>query len=424
MPHGTFSSLLNNLRKNQYLQYGNAVDKLQAHGKIPIMITRTLGARLTEIAEKYPIIGILGPRQSGKTTLARALFPNYGYVSLESLDNRKEAIEDPRNFLSAHKPPVILDELQNTPDIFSYLQESVDLSGKTGEYVITGSQNFTLNEKISQTLAGRIYLTQLPTLTLTELANANVTFDNWQDYVFRGSYPRVYDKNLTPQQWYPSYVQTYLERDVRDLKNVASLTEFQTFLKFCAGRGGQELVLTSISEQMGLSHNTIKAWISVLEASQLIHLLKPYYRNLNKRLVKMPKLYFMDTGLMIHLLGITSPDQLETHPLKGNIFGNLVISEILKSKTNLGQVELGYYMRDRNGNEVDYVQEKRGELFYTEIKAAKTFTTDFLKGINYWSGIEVAAQPTNFVVYAGDGNKTISGTNIVNWKNLSQIINL
>lgn len=388
------------------------------------MITRTLSARLLEIAEKYPIIGILGPRQSGKTTLARDLFPNYDYVSLESLDNREEAINDPRSFLSAHKPPVILDELQNTPDIFSYLQEVVDLSGKTGQYVITGSQNFTLNEKISQTLSGRIYLAQLPTLTLTELANANITYDDWQDYAFKGSYPRVYDKNLTPQQWYPSYIQTYLERDVRDLKNVTDLTEFQTFLKFCAGRGGQELVVTSISDQMGLSPNTIKAWISILEASQLVHLLRPYYRNLNKRLVKMPKLYFMDTGLMIFLLGITAPDQLETHPLKGNIFENLVVSEILKSKTNLGQTDLGYFVRDRNGNEVDYVQEKRGELFYTEIKAAKTFAPDFLKGINYWSAIETATQPNNSVVYAGEGNKTISGVNIVNWKNLDPIINL
>ncbi|OGC51661.1 hypothetical protein A2709_03145 [candidate division WWE3 bacterium RIFCSPHIGHO2_01_FULL_43_9] len=386
------------------------------------MITRTLGLILPEMSKKYPIVGIMGPRQSGKTTLAKALFPDYSYVSIESPDTRKEAINDPRSFLSVHKPPVIFDELQNAPEIFSYLQEIVDTSGKTGQYVITGSQNFVLNEKISQTLAGRIYLAQLPTLTLTELAGANITYDNWEDYAIKGSYPRVYDKDLTPEQWYPGYIQTYLERDMRDLKNVADLIQFQTFMGFCAGRGGQELVITSIADQMGLSHNTIKAWLGLLEISQLVHLLGPYYKNLNKRLVKMPKLYFMDTGLMVYLLGISTADQLRQHPLRGSIFENLVASEILKSKANLGQMDRSYYIRDRNGNEVDYVEDRAGELVFTEIKASKTFSMDFLRGINYWKDITGMKEAKSFVVYTGEGNKSTKGTNIVNWKELDPII--
>lgn len=388
------------------------------------MITRKLAQIIQDTFKKFPILGIMGPRQSGKTTLAKALFPNFNYINLENPDDRATALTDPRGFLSLHKPPIIFDEIQNTPLLFSYLQELVDTGGKNEQYIITGSQNFVLNQKISQTLAGRIYLVQLPTLTLSELEGAGIYFDDWHTYAFRGSYPRVWKEDLTPAQWYPSYVQTYLERDVRDLKNIVDLKDFQTFMGFCAGRGGQELVLSSIAGEMGISHNTVKAWLSVLEASHLIYLLKPYYKNLNKRLVKTPKLYFLDTGLMLYLLNITSSDQLNNHPLRGNIFENLVVSEILKSKTNLGYTNLGYYIRDRNGNKVDYAQEKGGILSLTEIKASQTFSTDFLKGIRYWSGFEPTAINNSFVVFAGNQEALIEGVKVVNFKNLDQIINL
>ena len=387
------------------------------------MITRNLGQRLLETSRKYPVVGIVGPRQSGKTVLATELFPNYEYVTLENPDNRERATRDPRGFLDAHKPPVILDEVQNVPELFSYLQERVDLSRKNEQYVLTGSQNFVLNQKISQTLAGRIYLAQLPTLTLTELAGVNITFNDWEDYAFKGSYPRVWDKNLTPTEWYPSYIQTYLERDVRDLKNIADLKDFQTFMGLCAGRGGQELVLNSITSDTGITSNTVKAWISVLEASYIVFLLRPYYKNFNKRMVKTPKLYFFDTGLMVNLLGIVSPDQLAVHPLRGNIFENLVISELVKAKLNLGQTNLGYYMRDKSGNEIDYVQERALSLSFTEIKASKTFSNDFLKGINYWNQVDTSVKHDTSVVYTGDWDTTIAGTRLVNWKNMETLIN-
>jgi len=386
------------------------------------MITRNAGQRLLATSKKYPIVGIMGPRQSGKTVLALDLFPNYEYVTLENVDNRERATKDPKGFLDIHKPPVILDEVQNVPELFSYLQERVDLTRKNEQYVLTGSQNFELNERISQTLAGRIYLAQLPTLTSSELAGANITFENWEDYAFKGSYPRLWDQKLRPDEWYLSYIQTYLERDVRKLKNVADIRDFQTFLRLCAGRGAQEMVLSSITETTGITHNTVKAWISILEASYLVFLLKPYYKNFNKRMIKTPKLYFWDTGLMVNLLGVTSAEQLETHPLRGNIFENLAISELVKTKLNLGQTDLGYYMRDKSGNEIDYVQQKGLGISYTEIKASKTFSMDFLKGIEYWRSVADEQETDSNLVFTGKSDGAVKGVSIVNWKELDQIV--
>lgn len=388
------------------------------------MIARTISPRLQKMMSKYPIIGILGPRQSGKTTLARSHFPALGYVSLESPDNREYATKDPRGFLETHKPPVILDEIQKTPELFSYIQEKVDISGKTGQYIITGSQNFTLNEKISQTLAGRIYLAHLPTFTLSELSGANMETGHWQEYAHKGTSPRVWDKDLAPTEWYPSYVQTYLERDVRDMKNISDLRDFQTFLRLCAGRAGQSLVLSSLSNELGVSHNTVKSWISVLEASYLIFLLKPYYKNMKKRLVKSPKLFFLDTGMMTHLLNITDANQIETHPLKGSIFENLVISEIIKTQINSGKTDLGYYIRDKSGNEVDYVTERSGSLSFTEIKASKTFHVDYLKGINYWNKIFGSTTNDRHLIYSGDEERVMNGTQILRWNNAKSLLTL
>lgn len=405
-------------------QIGNSIDKLSIHAIIVDMITRKLGQKLIETSKKFPIVGILGPRQSGKTTLAKTLFPNYNYVSLESPDNRELAQLDPRAFLLTHKPPAIFDEIQKTPELFSYLQEHVDISGKVGEYVLTGSQNFALSRHISQTLAGRIYLASLPTFTIGELKEANINFGTWQEYAFKGSYPRIWDKNITPDEWYPSYIQTYLEKDVREIKNISDLGQFQTFLKLCAGRGGQELVLSTLASEIGISHNTVKAWLSILEASYVIFLLRPYYKNLNKRITKTPKIYFFDTGVMLNLLGINSADQLNTHPLKGGIFENLVVSEIVKSKLNTGQNNLGYFIRDKSGNEVDYVQETGAGLSLTEIKSSHTFSTDFLKNINYWKKLSDSEKANDFIVYAGNQEITIEKTKIINWQNLEPVISV
>lgn len=376
---------------------------------------------LLNTANKYPIIGVLGPRQAGKTTLVRTTFPSYTYVSLETPDNKEFATKDPRGFLARYTAPVIFDEIQRVPELFSYLQELVDLNNQSGQYILTGSQSFALNEKISQTLAGRIYLMHLPTLTYDELKNANLNIANWYEYAFRGTYPRVWDKNLTPEEWYPSYIQTYLERDVRDIKRVTDLSEFQTFLKLCAGRIGQTLVYSSISNELGVSHNTIRSWISVLEASHLILLLRPYYKNINKRLTKSPKLYFYDTGLAVNLLNITSAEQLETHPLKGNIFENLIISEMVKAQLNKGSAENGYYIRDKTGHEIDYIYETADIFSFVEIKSSKTFNTDYTKGITFWRREPIYTKGDNFLVYTGDDEKTINGVNVVKWNNLDSL---
>lgn len=386
-----------------------------------VMVTRTARTRLLEMISKYPVLGVLGPRQSGKTTLVKTTFPNFTYVSLEALDNREYATKDPRGFLDTYKSPAIFDEVQRVPELFSYIQEKVDAVGKSGQYILTGSQNFVLNEKISQTLAGRIYLINLPTFTYDELNNSGFIQNSWQKYAFFGTYPRVWDKGLLPNDWYPSYIQTYLERDVRYMKNISDLRDFQTFLKLCAGRIGQTTILSSLANEIGVSHNTIKSWVSVLEASYIIFLLKPYYKNFNKRLTKSPKLYFFDTGLATNLLAITDSSQIENHSLKGSIFENLIISEIIKSKINFGMPDLGYFIRDKTGNEVDYASEKEGVLTFVEAKASKTLSADQFKGIEYWKRVTNRSARESFLVYAGGEEKIVNNTQVIKWNNTGRI---
>lgn len=403
-------------------QYVNVIDKLSTGAIFVVMIPRTAQTRLIEMVSKYPVLGVLGPRQSGKTTLVRSTFPDFTYISLEALDNREYAANDPRGFLDTYKSPAILDEAQRVPELFSYIQEKVDAVGESGQYILTGSQNFSLNEKISQTLAGRIYLLNLPTFTYEELKRSGLAQENWLEYAFRGTYPRIWDKGLKPGDWYPSYIQTYLERDVRYMKNVSDLRDFQTFLKLCAGRIGQTTILSSLANEIGVSHNTIKSWVSVLEASYLIILLKPYYKNFNKRLTKSPKIYFLDTGLAINLLNITNPSQIETHPLKGCVFENLVISEIIKSKMNRGTPDLGYFIRDKTGNEVDYASEKDGFLTLVEAKSSKTTSPDQFKGLEYWGRVIKGGAGGGFLVYAGSDEKIVNNTQVVKWNNTGRII--
>lgn len=372
--------------------------------------------------QKYPILGVLGPRQSGKTTLVRASFPDFAYVSLEAPDVREYARNDPRGFLETYKQPAIFDEIQRAPELFSYLQERVDALGGVGRYVLTGSQNFILNEKISQTLAGRIYLVNLPTFTYEELKSSGVNLSDWSEYAFTGSYPRVWDKHLRPGEWYPSYIQTYLERDARDLKHLTDLRDFETFLKICAGRLGQTLVLSSLAGELGVSHNTVKSWLSVLEASYLVYILKPYFGNFNKRLTKSPKLYFLDTGLAVNLLQINDLRQIESHPLKGNIFENLVISEMVKTAINQDFSGHDYFLRDKTGHEVDYVLEKGQSLTMVEAKAAKTFNEEQLKGLEYWKRVVGRRFGQAYLVYAGDSQWESNGTQILNWGSLADVI--
>lgn len=366
------------------------------------MIKRDLTSHLQTAASKLPAIGLIGPRQSGKTTLARAAFPDYAYVSLEDLDNRLFAMEDPRGFLATYSDPTIMDEIQKAPHLFSYLQTHLDQVNKPGQYILTGSQHFLLHHKISQTLAGRISLFTLLPLSTSELHQAHITFATSEDYIFHGLYPRLFESYLKPQDWYPSYIQTYIERDVRDLKQVTDLTTFQTFVKLCAGRVGQLLNLSSLARDCGITHNTAKAWLSLLETSFIIFLLQPYYENFGKRLVKMPKIYFYDTGLVCSLLGIQSASQLPTHYLRGELFENFIISEHIKQKFNRLQPIDYYFWRNKTGHEVDLLGITADSLIATEIKAGKTVTPHYLDNLHYFNKIHTGPKKlTSRIIYGG-----------------------
>ena len=281
------------------------------------MINRQLSNKIKSAARQFPIVSLMGPRQSGKTTLVKHLFPKATYLSFEDPDVRSKVNKDPRGFLNSYKGMVIIDEAQRIPQIFNYIQAIVDDRGKNGQFIFTGSQNYLLHEKITQSLAGRVAILQLLPLSYAELKDAGAAVGNLENLILRGFYPAAWKQRTNTSLLYSSYVNTYLERDVRQIQNVSSLSQFQNFLRLCAGRAGQILNLTSLGNDLGISHNTAKAWLSILESSFIVHLLQPYFENLNKRLVKAPKLYFYDTGLLCHLLGITEPTQIKTHHLKG-----------------------------------------------------------------------------------------------------------
>jgi len=378
------------------------------------MIHRDLTSHLKTAATKLPAIGLIGPRQSGKTTLARTAFPNYAYVSLEDLDNRLFATQDPRGFLATYPGPVILDEIQKAPDLFSYLQTHIDQTNQPGQYILTGSQHFLLHQKISQTLAGRISLFTLLPLSASELHQAHITFDTYEDYVFHGFYPRLFESALKPQDWYPSYIQTYIERDIRDLRQVTDLTTFQTFVKLCAGRIGQLLNLSSLARDCGITHNTAKAWLSLLQTSFITLLLEPYYENFGKRLVKMPKIYFYDTGLVCSLLGLQSASQLHTHYLKGELFENFIITEHIKQKFNHQQPIDYYFWRNKTGHEIDLLGVTANSLTATEIKAGSTATPHYLDHLNYFTQIHTGPKKLiPRVIYGGKATHVLQGVTIL-----------
>jgi len=384
------------------------------------MITRDLAAHLKYLSGKYPVVSIMGPRQSGKTTLSKIVFPNKSYVNLEELDLRQFASEDPRGFLAMYPGGAIFDEIQYVPDLFSYIQADVDVANENGKYILTGSQNFLLMEKISQSLAGRVGITELLPLSYDEVHKANIKCEDVFDLIYRGFYPRIFDQDIDPHSWYKSYLRTYVERDVRLLKNITNLSAFNLFLKLCAGRIGQLINFSSMGTECGVSHVTIKEWISVLENSYIVYLLKPHHKNFNKRLVKQPKLYFHDTGLACYLLGIETAHQISTHYAKGALFENFTISELIKNRLNQGKSPNLYFWRDNHGHEVDVIFESLDKLIPIEIKSGKTINQEFLKGVNYWK--EISKSQEAFVVYAGEKTqKRSDSTKILSWTDISEI---
>ncbi len=386
------------------------------------MINRELEKQLRDSIKSYPVIALTGPRQSGKTTLVKALFgKDYKYINLENLELRSYAKTDPKAFLEEYKENIILDEAQHVPELFSYIQVLVDENNKPGQFILTGSQNFLLLEKISQSLAGRVAIFHLLPLSMDELSVANYKAFNIEEQLFTGFYPRIYDKNLEAQHWYANYIQTYVERDVRTLKNINDLGTFQIFLKMCAARCGQIIDLTSIGNDCGISHNTVKEWINILEASFIIFLLRPHYKNFNKRLIKSPKIYFYDTGLLCYLLNIESSNQLNTHYLRGGIFESFAISEIIKIINNKRINASVYFWRDLNGHEIDCIIEKGKTLTPIEIKSAKTININFFDGIKYWNNLSNNSPQNSYVIYAGNELQTRSIGNIVPYDSIKTI---
>lgn len=345
------------------------------------MIRRKLAPVLLKLATQYPVVTVTGPRQSGKTTLCRATFPEKPYVNLESLDLRAFATEDPRGFLASYPDGAILDEIQRTPDLLSYLQPLIDEQERPGQFILTGSQQFEVMTNITQSLAGRTALLKLLPLSMEELSDASIALDTDQQ-ILTGFYPRIYNSNITPVQALGDYVETYVERDIRQLVAIKNLSLFEKFVRLCAGRTGQLLNLQSLGNDVGISHTTAKSWLTLLEASYVVFLLRPWHTNLAKRQVKSPKLYFYDVGLASYLLGAENSQHIQTHPLRGSLFENLIVIEALKYRYNRGQRNNLYFWRDSMGNEVDLLIENGPEVVPVEIKGGATVNRDYFKGLN------------------------------------------
>jgi predicted AAA+ superfamily ATPase len=386
------------------------------------MIKRQITTKLLQLAQAFPVVALTGPRQSGKTTLVRHAFPDKKYATLEDPDLRAFAVEDPRGFLASFPDGAVFDEVQRAPQLFSYLQGLVDEQRENGRFILTGSQNFLLQEKISQTLAGRVATLKLLPFSLQELKEAGRLSPGLEEMLFRGFYPRLYDQPVDPLDWYPNYIQTYVERDVRQLKNINDIDAFQRFVKLCAGRTGQIVNLSSLGNDCGITHNTTKAWLAVLEASFIIHSLRPYYNNFNKRFIKSPKLYFYDPGLACALLGIETKTQLTNHYLKGGLFETLVIGEIIKSRFNMGREANCYYWRNKLGNEVDCLLEREGCITAVEIKSGRTVAADWFDGLKYWQKISGQSAANSFLVYGGSERQQRNAGQAISWMELADLL--
>lgn len=366
------------------------------------MINRIIGDKVLALSKQFPIVTVTGPRQSGKSTLLKNQFPDYTYLSLEDPDTREFALSDPRGFLSTYPCQVIIDEAERVPSLFSYLQTHVDNVDKTGMYLLAGSRNFLLMQGIDQSLAGRTAVLKLLPFSRKELHDAGCLPPNIDEQIFKGGYPRIYDKGISPVDYYPSYIQTYVERDVRMITNIYDINRFVRFIKLCAGRIGQLLNKSSLAVECGCSISTIDAWFSILEASYICYRLEPNFRNYNKRLVKTPKLYFYDTGLACSLLGLSDPAQLSTHYLRGALFENLVVNQFVKAGFNKGLIPDLTFWRDSSGNEIDLIHTVGVEQWAYEIKSGETFNREYFKGLERWANLSKTPPERLAVIYGGD----------------------
>ncbi len=387
------------------------------------MIPRTLAAIAEELAGQYPVVTVTGPRQSGKTTLCRAVFRDKRYVNLESPDVREFARSDPRGFLASYADGAILDEIQRVPGLVSYLQPMVDERNEPGQFILTGSQQFEVMSAITQSLAGRTALLKLLPLSIEELSGAGIK-PQIDRLLLSGFYPRLYDAGLNPTQALGDYVETYVERDVRQLTAIKDLALFERFVRLCAGRVGQLLNLQSLGNDVGISHTTARSWLTVLEASYVIFLLQPWHTNISKRQIKSPKLYFYDVGLAAYLLGAENELHVSRHPLRGSLFENLVIIEALKYRYHRGKRNNLYFWRDAKGNEVDLLIENGPDAVPVEIKAGATISEDYFKGLRAFSARLPVPPPVSALVYGGSERQRRSEATVWRWEDVPELMGM
>ena len=389
------------------------------------MIARRLGTKLQALARRFPVVTVTGPRQAGKTTLCRALFPRHRYVSLEAPDTREYATEDPRGFLAEVAKGAVIDEVQRAPALLSYLQEEVDARPRPGRFVLTGSANLGLLAGVSQTLAGRTGLLTLLPFSHDELRGFPNAPRDRESTLWSGAFPAVFDRRIPVSEWFSAYLATYVERDVRQVLNVSDLQAFQSFVRLCAGRAGQLVNLSSLGSDCGVTHNTARSWLSVLEASYVVLRVAPWHANLGKRLVKTPKIYFVDTGLLCALLGIRAPGQLAEHPLRGAVFENWVVTEILKSRTHRALPPDLFFFRSRAGLEVDVLVDAGASLLAAEVKAGQTVASDFFGSLEGLRSLVLGATPERRLrrrlVYGGETARRWRGVDVVPWSRVADM---
>ncbi|MDF1826751.1 MAG: ATP-binding protein [Legionellaceae bacterium] len=384
------------------------------------MYKRELQSEVVRLATQYPVVTITGPRQSGKTTLCQTAFPDYVYVNLEELSTREFANQDPKGFLAQYGSKVILDEIQRAPNLPSYIQPMVDQTDESGQFILTGSHQFELSNTINQSLAGRTALVTLLPLSFSELYDHQSSV-SLSEILYSGFYPRIFNKKLNPTEAMSFYLSTYVERDIRSLINIKDLSVFEKFLKICATQIGQLLNYTTLANDCGVDQKTIKAWLSVLEASYIIFQIQPHFKPFRKRLTKSSKLYFHDVGFACYLLGISHADHVMSHPMRGLIFENFIISEFLKNRFNHVKDKNIYFFRDHVGNEVDMILDYGTHLYSVEIKSSSTFHYDFLKGLNYYSKLAEEKNTKKFLIYAGDARYDTHGVGVYSYKDIHQL---
>lgn len=384
------------------------------------MITRTLTSALFDLKDKYPVLALTGPRQSGKTTLLKSLFNDYRYVSLENPDIRAFAETDPNGFLKKYDSKVIIDEAQRVPTLFSYIQTMVDASGQMGQYILSGSQNFHLMRNITQSLAGRVALFRLFPFDFEELQSANLLPSDYLECLVRGFYPALYDRNIASRVYYANYIQTYLLRDVSELISVKDTRLFQNFLGLCAARAGQLLNINALAKDCAISQPTAKAWLSALEASYIVFLLQPFHENFSKRIIKTPKLYFYDSGLLCYLLRLHETEQIMTHPIKGSLFENMMIAEYVKRMHHHNYAKDIWFWRDAAGHEIDLIIQEGQQLNLNEFKATQTIMPDLFKGLTYFDQNIRAGTNIKSLVYTGDDNHKRTDVEVLSWQNFGR----